>query len=212
MKGFIAKALCGAGLLTGAFGCNWWGIDSYSDLVDPCYPMRYSNAARQETIAAVAPQMSNGHVLDQTVWNSQFELGSDKLTSGGLAKLTQLARRRPAPDAVVYVQTAEDIAYDPANPDKFAQTRKELDQKRADAVQSYLVKYAGPRGLSFQVLVHDPSEVGISAVPAAISIAKNNSGAVGILPAGAGGGGGASPSGGAGTGGGTGASGGGTGR
>ena len=209
MKGFIAKALCGAGLLTGAFGCNWWGIDSYSDLVDPCYPMRYSNAARQETIAAVAPQMSNGHVLDQTIWNSQFESGSDKLTSGGLAKLTQLARRRPAPDAVVYVQTAEDIAYDPANPDKFAQTRKELDQKRADAVQNYLVKYAGPRGLSFQVLVHDPSEVGISAVPAAISIAKNNSGAVGILPAGAGGGGGVSPSGGAGTGA---SNGGGTGR
>ena len=209
MKGFIAKALCGAGLLTGAFGCNWWGIDSYSDLVDPCYPMRYSYAARQETIAAVAPQMSNGHVLDQTIWNSQFESGSDKLTSGGLAKLTQLARRRPAPDAVVYVQTAEDIAYDPANADKFAQTRKDLDQKRADAVQNYLVKYAGPRGLSFQVLVHDPSEVGISAVPAAISIAKNNSGAVGILPAGAGGGGGVSPSGGAGTGA---SNGGGTGR
>jgi hypothetical protein len=207
MKGFIAKALCGAGLLTGAFGCSWWGIDTYSDLVDPCYPMRYSNAARQEVIGAVAPQMSNGHVLDQTIWNSQFEFGSDKLTSGGLAKLTQLARRRPAPDAVVYVQTAEDIAYDPANADKFAQTRKDLDQKRADAVQTYLVKYAGPRGLSFQVLVHDPSEVSISAVPAAVSIAKNNAGAVGILPAG----GGASVSGGAGTGGGA-ASGGGTGR
>jgi len=212
MKGFIAKALCGAGLLTGALGCNWWGIDSYSDLVDPCYPMRYSNAARQETIAAVAPQMSNGHVLDQTVWNSHFDVGSDKLTSGGLAKLTQLARRRPAPDAVVYVQTAQDIPYDAANPDKFAQARKELDQKRADAVQNYLVKYAGPRGLSFQVLVHDPSEVGISAVPAAISIAKNNSGAVGILPGGgAAGGASTSGGGGTGTGGGAGASGGATG-
>ena len=190
MKGFIAKALCGAGLLTGVYGCSWWGIDSYSDLVDPCYPMRYSYAARQETIAAVAPQMSNGHVLDQTIWNSQFEVGSDKLTSGGLAKLTQLARRRPAPDAVVYVQTAQDIAYDAANPDKFAQARTELDQKRADAVQKYLQAYAGSRGMSFQVLVHDPNEVGISAIPAAQSIQRSNAGADGLLPGGGGGGGG----------------------
>src|SRR6516165_440055 len=133
MKGFIATALCGAGLLTGTFGCTWWGIESYSDLVDPCYPARYDYAARQEVISAVAPQMSNGHVLDQTIWNSHFEPGTDKITSGGLAKLTQ--------------------------------ARKELDQKRADAVQNYLATYAGPRGLAFQVLVHDPSEVGISAVP-----------------------------------------------
>jgi hypothetical protein len=200
MKGFIAKALCGAGLLTGAFGCSWWGIEGYNDLVDPCYPARYDYAARQEVIAAVAPQMSNGHVLDQTIWNSHFEPGTDKLTSGGLAKLTQLARRRPAPDAVVYVQTAQDIAYDPANRDKFTQARKELDQKRADAVQNYLLTYAGPRGLAFQVLVHDPSEVSISAVPAAVTIMKNNAGAVGILPVG----GGVTTSGGGGAGAGTG--------
>ena len=209
MKGFIAKTLGGAGLLAGAIGCNWWGIEGYSDLVDPCYPQRYEFAARQEVLGAVVPQMSNGHVLDQTVWNTYFEAGSDKLMPGGLAKLGQLARRRPAPDPIVYIETAQDIAYDAASPDKMAQARKELDQKRADAVQNYLVKYAGPRGLSFQVLVHDPSEVGISAVPAAISIAKNNSGAVGILPVGAGGGGGVSPSGGAGA---SGGSNGGTGR
>jgi hypothetical protein len=210
MKGFIAKAACGAGLLTGAFGCNWWGIETYSDLVDPCYPQRYEYAARQEVIGAVAPQMSNGHVLDQTVWNTHFEAGSEKLTPGGLAKLGQLARRRPAPDPIVYIETAQDVAYDAANPDKTTQARKELDQKRADAVQKYLQAYAGSRGMSFQVLVHDPNEVGMSAIPAAQSIQRSNAGAVGLLPGG-GGGGGASVGGGAGaSGGGAGASGGGT--
>jgi hypothetical protein len=186
MKGFIAKALCSAGLLAGAFGCNWWGIESYSDLVDPCYPQRYNNEARKEVIAAVAPQMANGHVLDQTVWNSNFEAGTDKLTPGGLAKLGELARRRPAPDPVVYVQTAQDVPYDTANPDRFTQARKELDQKRADAVQKYLMAYAGPRGGSFQVLIHDPSEVGMSALPAGQTIQRSNAGAVGVLPIGSG--------------------------
>src|SRR5262249_23209260 len=104
-----------------------------------------------------------------------------------------LARRRPAPDPVVYVQTAQDINYDPANADKFTQARKDLDQKRADAVQKYLLAYAGPRGLSFQVLVHDPGDVGMSAIPAAQSIQRSNAAAVGTLPSG-----GASVSGGAG--------------
>lgn len=184
MKGFIAKALCGAGLMSGAFGC--WGIESCADLYDPCYPHRYNHVAREEVIGAVSPQMGNGHVLDQTVWNSHFEQGSDKLTPGGLAKLGQLARRRPAPDPVVYVETAQDIPYNPATPDKFTQARNDLDQKRSLAVQNYLRAYAGSRGLAFQVLVHDPSEVGISAAPAGQSILRSNAAAVGVLPAGAG--------------------------
>ncbi|HMF10927.1 MAG TPA: hypothetical protein VKE94_01435 [Gemmataceae bacterium] len=203
MKGFIAKALLGAGLLAGANGCSWWGIEGYDDLVDPCYPQRYEYAARQEVIGAVSPQMSNGHVLDQTVWNSHFEAGGDKLTPGGMAKLGQLARRRPAPDPVVYIETAQDVPYDPANPDKLSQARKELDQKRADAVQKYLQAYAGARGMSFQVLVHDPNEVGISAIPAMQSIQRSNAAAVGTLPVGGasvGGGAGASAGGGGGAG------------
>src|SRR5262245_8030253 len=196
MKGFIAKTLCSAGLLTGAFGCNWWGIEAYSDLVDPCYPQRYNNAARQEVIGAVAPQMSNGHLLDQTLWNTHFEAGSDKLTPGGLDKLGQLLRRRPAPDPIVYVQSAQDIPYDVANPDKFTQVREELDKKRANAVQKYMQAYAGPRGLSFQVLIHDPNQVSISAIPAGQTIQRSNAGSLGILPAG----GSATTSGGAGAG------------
>src|SRR5438552_11446634 len=184
MKGFIAKTLCGAGLLGGALGRNWWGIETYSDLVDPCYPQRYNNAARQEVISAVSPQMSNGHLLDQTLWDTHCEAGTDKLTPGGLAKLGQLLRRRPAPDPVVYVQTAQDIPYDPASPDRFTQLRKELDDKRANSVQKYLQAYAGPRGLSFQVLIHDPNEVGMSSIPAGQAIQRSNAGSLGTLPAG----------------------------
>ena len=71
----------------------------------------------------IAPQVSNGHVLDQTVWNYDFEPGTDKLTGGGLEHLAYLARRRPQPDPMVYLQTAQDVAYDPASPDKLAATR-----------------------------------------------------------------------------------------
>jgi hypothetical protein len=95
------------------------------------------------------------------------------------------------------VETAQDIPYDPATPDKFTQARNDLDQKRSEAVQKYLRAYAGSRGLAFQVLIHDPNEVGISAAPAGQSILRSNAGAVGVLPLGSGAGGG-SVSGGAG--------------
>src|SRR4051794_34307779 len=111
MKGLITSAIlcCAAAGLTGCYG--------YRDLVDPCYPERYEYAARQEVKAALAPQVQNGHVLDQTVWNYHFEPGTDRLNQGGLDHLAHLARRRPAPDPVIYLQTAQpDVVYDPAAP------------------------------------------------------------------------------------------------
>ena len=54
-------------------------------------------------------QVHNGHVLDQTVWNSHFEPGTDHLTAGGLAHLDYLARRRPAPDTTVFLEVAKDV-------------------------------------------------------------------------------------------------------
>src|SRR6516225_8236195 len=104
MKGFITKTLktaCGLGLLgmTGCFG--------YYDLVDPCYPERYNSMARHEVNQAFAPQMQNGHILDQTIWNFKFEEGTDKLTPGGMDHLAYLARRRPCPDPTIYLQTAQ---------------------------------------------------------------------------------------------------------
>jgi len=193
MKGIIAKAflaLCGAGALAGVEGCN-----VYRNIVDPCYPERYEFAARQEVIGATAPQVFNGHVLDQTVWNYHFEydavnhVGTDKLTPGGLDFLAYLARRRPSADPVIYLQTAQDITYDPADPDALADKRARLDGKRIQAIQNYLTAQTAGRHASFQVVVHDPAEVGISAVEGRLAVQSMYRGSQGTLgTAGTGGG------------------------
>src|SRR5438105_13324085 len=134
MKRFFNSAMAGVGL-AGAMA-PVGGCDSSGHLGAPCYPERYRSAARQEVIGAMAPQVYNGHVLDQTVWNYHFEAGTDKLTAGGMDHLAYLARRRPVPDANVYVQTAQDVVYDPGAPDKFSDDRMVLDNKRVLAVQN----------------------------------------------------------------------------
>ena len=95
MKGLIRKAAAALCCLAGVGGL---GCYTYRDLVDPCYPERYNYQARQEVVASYTPQEQNGHVLDQTVWNYDFEPGTDRLTGGGLEHLAYLARRRPQPD------------------------------------------------------------------------------------------------------------------
>ncbi len=157
MKGFIRKA---ATVLCCAAGAGGLGCYTYSDLVDPCYPERYNFAARKEVVESYTPQIQNGHVLDQTVWNYDFEAGSDKLTSGGLEHLAYMARRRPTPDTTVYLQTAQDVAYDPAKPEELTNRRQDIDAKRAVAIQKFLNAQTGGRRGEFTVLVHDPSEVG----------------------------------------------------
>ena len=165
MKGLIktaAAALCClAGV--GGMGCD----TTYHDLVDPCYPARYDYAARKEVVASYTPQELNGHVLDQTVWNYDFEPGTDRLTGGGLEHLATMARRRPQPDCVVYLQTAQDVCYDPDLPDKMADVRQELDAKRVVAITRFLNAQTGGRRGDFQVLIHDPAEVGVPATPGA---------------------------------------------
>ena len=86
MKGFITRA---AGLVAGAAAVAGGGC-YYRDVVDPCWPERYNYVARQEVNAAFAPQVQNGHVLDQTVWNYDFEEGTDRLTAGGLERVAYL--------------------------------------------------------------------------------------------------------------------------
>jgi hypothetical protein len=169
MKGLIARtwaAVCGAGLLA-ATGCC--GI-SYSDWVDPCYPERYEYAARQSVNQAFGGQMQNGHALDQTVWNYHFEAGTDRLTAGGQEHLKYLARRRPHADPVVFLQTAQDVAYDPAAPEKYAPQRMDLNNRRIQAVQNFAAAYAAGVGPEFRVVVHDPAEVGQSAVGVAAGV------------------------------------------
>ena len=200
MKGFVTDcmtALCVTSGLAIAGGC-----DCYRNLVDPCYPERYEYAARQEVIATFAPQVHNGHFLEQTVWNYHFEPGTDKLTRGGMEQLVYLARRRPYPDCTLYLATAHDIDYDPAAPNRYEEQRASLDQRRIQAIQTYLAAETSGRRLSFEVVVHDPPEAGLAAQPMGISIGKmyptfqGSMGAGGLGPAGATGG--APPAGGAG--------------
>lgn len=86
---------------------------------DPCWPDRYSHQARSLVVANYEPQIANGHTLDQTIWNEHFERGTDKLNLSGQDKVDQLVRRRPHPDAKVYLATARDITYDPAKPEEY---------------------------------------------------------------------------------------------
>ena len=182
MKGLIktaAAALCClAGV--GGMGCD----TTYHDLVDPCYPERYNHEARKEEVASYSPQIQNGHVLDQTIWNYDFEAGTDKLTGGGLEHLAYLARRRPQPDTIVYLQTAQDVAYDAAKPDDMANKRQDIDGKRVAAVQKFLTAQTGGRRGDFQVLIHDPSEVGVPGAWGTNEYGQMIGRAVGGLPTG----------------------------
>src|SRR6478672_10199735 len=99
MKGIIAKALAGVAL---SGGLSSAGCYHYQKCVDPCWPERYDYKARQEVISAFAPQVQNGHILDQTLYNYQIDAGTDHLTDSGRDQLDTLARRRPSPDARIF--------------------------------------------------------------------------------------------------------------
>ncbi len=204
MNGFMNKAVAVLGL-AGALSAG--GCYTYRDLVDPCYPERYQYMARQEVRAVLAPQVQNGHVLDQTVWNYHFQydeakqVGTDKLTPAGIEHLAYVVRRRPHPDPMVYLQTAHDLGYDAANPDKYIQVRTDLDTRRTDAVKKALASLSAGRGFDFQVIVHDPGKVGQASQPAALSLQRSYAGAQGVLSS-VGGAGASNVSGGGGSGGG----------
>jgi uncharacterized membrane protein YgcG len=143
------------------------------------------------------------------MWNFYFEPGTDKLTQGGLSQLAYLARRRPQPDTMIYLQAAQDLSYDPAAPDRFAASRYDLDTKRIQAVQKFLNAQTAGRRQDFQVVVHDPAEVGASAAYANVAVGKMVGGATGVLSSSTGGGGGNTTGGAGASGGGSGGSGGG---
>jgi len=205
MKGLINKTMLTLTAAT-AVVCGP-GCYGYRDLVDPCWPDRYGYMARKEVKAALAPQVHNGHILDQTMWNYHFDLGTDKLTAGGIEHLAYLARRRPVADPTVYLQTAQDVVFDPAMPEKMAETREDLDARRIQAIQKFLTAQTAGQ-CSFQVKVHDPAEPGLAAIPVNNTVLQYYGRFRGGLQGGAGGGGGgagaASSTGGAGVGGGTG--------
>lgn len=170
--------LLGAGSLASA----GWLQEKYYQCVDPCWPQRYSYLAAQAVNAACAAQVFNGHVLDQTVWNYMFEPGTDRLTAIGMYHLNILARRRPHPDGRIFLQTAQDIEYNPANPEAFVKRRAELDAHRVQAVLRYLQAQTAARPVNWDVTVHDPGEVGLSAVPVATAITQRDANFRGVLP------------------------------
>ncbi len=181
MKGLITRALTAA-CLGGGFTLTT-GCACYRDLVDPCYPERYSAMARQEVNEPFAAQANNGHVLDQTVWNYHFEKGTAKLTPMGEMQLAYLARRRPSPDPKVFLQTAQDVAYDPANPADFVRDRTKLDGDRIQVALTYLQAQTAGRPVPFDVTVHDPAEPGMAAQRMINAVPQMWQGYRGVLPA-----------------------------
>ncbi|HKB04109.1 MAG TPA: hypothetical protein VKD90_17940 [Gemmataceae bacterium] len=169
MKGFTTKVLAGAVLAGGvlASGCHHGGMhgDSGMGCGDPCWPDRYANEARQSVVASFEPQVENGHILDQTIWNLHFDFNTEKLNAEGMDKLDQLARRRPHPDTRLFLQTARDIPFDAAKPADYGTRRNELDTKRIAAIKSYLDATLTGRPAAFDVQVHDPAPPGIDVNP-----------------------------------------------
>jgi hypothetical protein len=160
MNGFVRNVLAAACVAGGlaSIGCHGGGWKWR----DPCYPERYNAVARQNVVSAFAPQVQNGRILDQTIWNYQFVPGTDQLTPGGLDKLDQLVRRRPEPDPRVFLATARDIPYNADDANAYGDARRDLDGKRVIAIQKYLAAQTVGRPIPFEVLIHDPMDPGIS--------------------------------------------------
>lgn len=151
---------------TGCFG--------YRDVVDPYYPKRYNVDARNSVRTAFAPQVSNGNVLDQTVWDFHFETGKPELNAMGKDHLKRLARRRPVAQEVIFLQVAQ-------NPDEKV-NNKELNKVRSENIKAYMAKISEDKvHPEFQVVLHDPAEVSGSGIEAARIIGGKQSGVSGVF-------------------------------
>jgi hypothetical protein len=194
MNGFIKRSvavLCLGGAAA-VGGCCKDG--ALLDCYDHCWEQRYSAMSNSSVNGAFAAQVNNGHVLDQTVWTYHFKAGTAELTAGGLEQLAYLARRRPQPDPHIYLQTAQDVAYDDKAPEKYAIDRAKLDNDRREAILKFLAAETAGRPVNFEVAVHDPSSVGYYSTPLGISVQKHYGNFQGALPAGAVGGAGSGSS------------------
>ena len=173
---------------TGCYG-------TFHELVDPCYPERYNCKAREEVNDLRNLQVQNGTMYEQTMFVHHFNPASEVLHPGGVPQLQRLANRRPAPETVIYLQTAQnsyDLDYKKA--DEYASKRKELDEKRKQEIEKFL-KIERP-DVNFTVVVANPGKVGISGAEgrAAINNVRGTSRGYFMIPgfqdSGGGGGGG----------------------
>jgi hypothetical protein len=191
MKGFIAKTAA-AVFVTGGLAAGG-GCVSFRDLYDTCWPERYNYAAKKEVCETFSPQVHNGRIIDQTIWDYYFEPNSEKLTPEGREHLKWILQRRPWPDTTIYLATANELGvsalgagvppipaalvYDRDNPEKFAERRYELDMLRQQEIRKYLAAQTGGRADCFNIVVHNPSEIpphGLRAVPVENTIVGGN--------------------------------------
>jgi uncharacterized membrane protein YgcG len=130
--------------------------------------------ARNSVRTALAPQVSNGNVLDQTVWDFHFETGKPELNAMGKDHLKRLARRRPVAQEVIFLQVAQ-------NPDENV-NNKELNKARSENIKTYITKISEDKvHPEFQVVLHDPAEVSGSGIEAARIINGKQSGVTGVF-------------------------------
>lgn len=104
MKGFIkqtAAAVCLGASVVALIGCQ-----HYREVVDPCWPERYSQSARESVRDMHNAQADKGHLLDHTLWAADFN--GNELKPSGKAKLKYIANREPVAVVMkVYLQNAE---------------------------------------------------------------------------------------------------------
>jgi hypothetical protein len=104
---------------------------------DRCWPERYHELARPTAKHAYAPQVANGHSLDQTVWNTDFESGTAKLTEAGKAHLNAIMRQ-PCAHRTVYLAASRAPIDDANCADRYYVATPELDAPRKAAVLKHL--------------------------------------------------------------------------
>jgi hypothetical protein len=179
--------------LVSATGC----YGTFHEVVDPCYPERYNCKAREEVSDLRAAQVQQGLIYEQTLFVHHFNPASETLHPGGVALLQRLANRRPAPEAVIYLQTAQnnyDLDY--KKPEEYASKRKDLDDKRKLEIEKFL-KMERP-DVNFTVVVSNPAKVGISGAEGRAAVIDVRTSAKGsfMIPGFTGGGGGSGSGGG----------------
>jgi len=142
-----------------SMGCTGPGVQSrYQRIVDPCQQERYKVSARDNVLQPFDAMANNAAVLDTTLWNTNFEPGKESLNASGMKKIDYIVRRLPSPTGKVWIQTARDLPYDAANPDKLVTARTSLDAKRIQAVLAYLSAQPNGAMMHYEVQAHDATD------------------------------------------------------
>jgi hypothetical protein len=144
MKGLIKKAAAALCLTAGL--AAFVGCARYRETVDPCWPERYSYQARGSVRDVHNAQAEKGHILNHSLWNSDFT--DEKLNPSGAAKLKYIVHREPtALVQKVYLQNADDAD---------GMRRETLNSLRSKAILAYLQTQRSERSPThFDVEVHN---------------------------------------------------------